>query len=229
LTRLLLERGADPNDGEVVYHVPETYDNEPMRVLVESGRLTAESTAMLLARKHDWHDRDGIVWLLDRGADPNHRSRYGTPFHHAVLRANDLDIVQVALDNGADPTIPGGLMSAVSRAARRGRSDLLALFEQRGVPLVFTGVERLIAACCRNDEAAVRSIVSGEPELVSSSSPTAVRCSPSSPALKMPRGSCGCWMWESGSMRGSQVTATGDWPATARRCIPPPGARSTPP
>ena len=27
LTRLLLERGADPNDGETPYHAPETYDN----------------------------------------------------------------------------------------------------------------------------------------------------------------------------------------------------------
>ena len=41
LTRLLLERGADPNDGETPYHVPETYDNATMKVLVESGKLTA--------------------------------------------------------------------------------------------------------------------------------------------------------------------------------------------
>ncbi len=36
LTRLLLERGADPNDGETPYHVPETYDNAALRILVES-------------------------------------------------------------------------------------------------------------------------------------------------------------------------------------------------
>src|SRR5207244_7678623 len=35
LTRLLLERGADANDDEVTYHVPESYDNAAMRVLVE--------------------------------------------------------------------------------------------------------------------------------------------------------------------------------------------------
>src|SRR5947207_8163646 len=38
LTRLLLERGADPNDGETPYHTPETYDNAAMKVLVESGK-----------------------------------------------------------------------------------------------------------------------------------------------------------------------------------------------
>ena len=37
LTRLLLERGADPNDNEVPYHTPETYDNDALKVLVESG------------------------------------------------------------------------------------------------------------------------------------------------------------------------------------------------
>src|SRR5580704_3680824 len=43
MTRLLLERGADPNDGEVTYHSPETLDNRAMRILVESGKLTPES------------------------------------------------------------------------------------------------------------------------------------------------------------------------------------------
>jgi ankyrin repeat protein len=32
LTRLLLERGAEPNDNEAVYHSPETYANEAMQL-----------------------------------------------------------------------------------------------------------------------------------------------------------------------------------------------------
>ena len=43
LTQLLLERGADPNDEETPYHVPETADNAVMRILLESGRLNAVS------------------------------------------------------------------------------------------------------------------------------------------------------------------------------------------
>src|SRR4030095_11150168 len=70
LTQLLLERGADPNDGEVVYHTPETCDNAPLRLLVETGRLTDDSLATMLLRKHDWHDGDGVRLLLERGADP---------------------------------------------------------------------------------------------------------------------------------------------------------------
>ena len=71
LTRLLLERGADPNDNEAPYHAPETYDNAALAVLVESGKLTAESMATMLLRKADWHDFEGIKYLLEHGADPN--------------------------------------------------------------------------------------------------------------------------------------------------------------
>jgi ankyrin repeat protein len=94
-----------------------------------------------------------------------------------VLSDNDLEIIEVLLDHGADPTIlashPGrGVtgsekMSAVSIAARRGRSDVLELFEKRGFPTALEGVERLIAACARNDATAVRSIAAQEPRLVS--------------------------------------------------------------
>ncbi len=51
LTQLLLERGADPNDEEAVYHSPETDDNRAMALLVESGRLTNENLVMMLVRQ----------------------------------------------------------------------------------------------------------------------------------------------------------------------------------
>jgi hypothetical protein len=42
-----------------------------LKVLVESGRLSADSLTTMLLRKADWHDLDGITYLLERGADPN--------------------------------------------------------------------------------------------------------------------------------------------------------------
>src|SRR5262249_54077830 len=56
ITRLLLERGADPNAIEVTYHTPETYDNACLGLLLDTGKLTHDSLATLLLRKHDWHD-----------------------------------------------------------------------------------------------------------------------------------------------------------------------------
>jgi len=51
-------------------------------------------------------------------------------------------------------------------AARRGRGDVLELFEKRGIPIVLDGIELLLAACARNDTPAVRSIANDEPQLV---------------------------------------------------------------
>jgi ankyrin repeat protein len=177
LTRLLLERGADPNDGETPYHVPETYDNTVLKILVESGKLNDTSMTTLLLRKTDWHDFDGIKWLLEHGADPNRATHWGrTAFHHAVLRDNSSDICEVLLEHGADPThvaerpnpgqTAGRAMTGVAMAARRGRGDVLELMERRGIPIELQGLERLLAACARNDVGDVRALVQREPQVV---------------------------------------------------------------
>lgn len=177
LTQLLLERGGDPNDEETPYHAPETYDNAAMMMLVESGKLNADNLTMILLRKTDWHDYEGIKWLLERGIDPNRTTRFGkTALHNAVLSDNHIRIIEALLDHGADPTLvatrsdrgsngsPG--RSAIAMAARRGRRDVLTLFERRGIPIELDGVERLIAACAINDTAAINSIRAREPRLV---------------------------------------------------------------
>lgn len=168
LTRLLLARGADPNDEEVPYHAPETYDNAAMKALVESGRLTPDSLATLLLRKADWHDHQGLVYLLAHGADPNRKTRWQhTALHQALRRDNALETIETLLDHGADPALENGDgTSAVAIAARRGRGDVLALFASRGHAIELRGVERLIAACARNDAAAVRALKQEEPKLV---------------------------------------------------------------
>jgi ankyrin repeat protein len=169
MTRLLIERGADPNDGETPYHAPETYDNGALKVLVQSGKLTDDSLATMLLRKADWHDADGVRWLLEHGADPNRMSGWGwTALHQAIRRDNHREIVEAMLDHSADPTLRSrDGDSAIAIAARRGRGDLLTLVERRGIPIELKGVLQLIAACARDDEARVRSIAGSEPQLVS--------------------------------------------------------------
>jgi ankyrin repeat protein len=177
LTRLLLERGADPNDEETPYHAPETYDNAALKIMVESGKLNDESLGTILLRKTDWHDFEGIKWLLEHGVEPNRPTRWGKmAIHNAVLSDNDIKIIEVLLEHGADPTLladrpnrsqmPSPGKSALAMAARRGRRDVLELFERRGIPIELHGVDGLIAACARNDEASVRAIAEREPQLV---------------------------------------------------------------
>jgi len=166
LTRLLLERGADPNDGETPYHAPEGYDNAALRVLVESGRLTPDSLATMLVRKVDWHDHEGVTYLLKHGADPNWMTHWDlSPLHHALRRDNALENVEAMLDHGGDPTLPwrGDGRTSVSLAARGGRSDVLAAFARRGIPIELTGVDELIAACAMGEGARARAIADREP------------------------------------------------------------------
>lgn len=169
VTRLLLERGADPNGEEVPYHAPEGRDNAVVRVLLESGTLTGESLGMMLVRKVDWHDAEGVRLLLAAGADPNAATRWCfNALHHAIRRDNGIEIVRLMLAHGADPTVVSQAdgASTVALAARRGRGDVLELLDRRGVPLALEGADRLIAACARGDAASARAIAEAEPHLV---------------------------------------------------------------
>lgn len=166
ITRLLVGRGADVNDGEVTYHAPEGYDNRALEIIVDSGKLSPDSLAVMLVRKHDWHDYDGIVFLLAHGADPNRLTPWRmTPLHQAIQRDNDLDIVKAVLDHRGDLNGPGHPLSPLSLAVRRGRADILKEAAVRGIPIELEGVERLIAACAIDDAEAIKALTSGEPDL----------------------------------------------------------------
>ena len=167
LTRLLVERGADPNDVEAVYHSPEGDDLGAMSVLVETGQVTPAHLALMLVRKHDWHDYEGVKYLLTHGADPNYQGDLRwQPVHHAVARDNSLAIFRLLLDHGADFSLRKDGISAIERGAMRGRADLLELLEGRGIPLNLQGVHRLLAACARNEGALVHQIAEREPMTV---------------------------------------------------------------
>ena len=166
LTRLLIEHGADPNDEEVPYHSPETYDNSAIQVLLDSGRLSETSLATMLLRKADWHDFDGMKLLLEHEANPNHLTRWHhTALQQAIRRDNALRNIELLLDHGADPLLRNRLdgRSAAGLAAWRGRNDVLRLLEQRGVADSLDGLDRLVAACARGDRALAQSIAVSEP------------------------------------------------------------------
>lgn len=177
VARLLIARGADVNDPEVCYHTPETWDNGALQALIDSRRLTADSLAMMLLRKADWHDLDGVRMLLEAGADPNRTTQWGNnALHNAVVSDNDIGIVKAMLDHGADPTRPNERQAAaaargrgrtpIAMAAWNGRRDLLELFAARGFPVALEGVEALVAACAVGDDAAIASISEREPRCV---------------------------------------------------------------
>jgi len=168
LTRLLLERGADPNDIEAVYHSPETYDNGAMEVLVNTGKITPVNLSLMLIRKHDFHDYDGAKFLLENGTDPNVYWRADVyPIHHALARGNRIEIIELLLDHGAKTDVlDKNNLTAIAHAAREGRGDVLELFKKRGIELDLQGADLLIAACAMNDAEQITKIVNDNPNLV---------------------------------------------------------------
>lgn len=167
VTRLLIERGADPNDEDAVYHTPEGDDLGALKVLVETGKVTPQNLLLMLIRKLDWHDYEGARYLLAQGIDLGGRWRRASPaLHHSLERDNSLKIIELLLDHGADPNEMDDGKTAIALAARKGRGDVLEALERRGVPLEFRGVERLHAALARADAAAAHAIAKGEPALL---------------------------------------------------------------
>lgn len=148
LTQLLLDHGADPNDEETPYHAPESYDLTALKVLLDSGKLTPGSLAIMLVRKADWHDYGGMKLVLSHAADPNHITIWRfTALHQSVRRDNRIEMIKLLLDHGADPMIPSRAdnLPPLAIAARRGRADILALLPDQARQL--TGLDRIAAAC----------------------------------------------------------------------------------
>jgi ankyrin repeat protein len=157
LTRLLLARGADPNDEETPYHVIESQDHGALIALLESGRLNADSLATILLRECDWHDFEGAWLAIHHGADPRRPTRWGrnTALHHALQRDNRMSMVKLLLAAGGEPSAASDAGTPAAIAARRGRRDVLELLEQRGQLPPLTGRDSVLAACARNDVAAL--------------------------------------------------------------------------
>src|SRR5437868_4532745 len=100
LTRLLLERGANPNDGESVYHAAQHGWKDILEALrefqadISSRHERWKNTPLYFIAGYRPTDSDsssaliGMKWLLEHGADPNILSSEceETPLH-AVCRA----------------------------------------------------------------------------------------------------------------------------------------------
>lgn len=168
LTQLLLDRGADPNDGETEYHAPEFFDNRPMEIIVESGRLAPMGLTTMLHRKLDWTNYKAVVWLLEHGADPNAVSLWGArALDHSINRDNALVFLKTLLDFGADPRLATDHgVNAFVRAAAAGRADALDLFESRGFKSELTGDAAFLEACARGDEKTAREFAGEDPDLI---------------------------------------------------------------
>jgi ankyrin repeat protein len=168
VTQVLLDFGADPNDGETPYHVAETYDNEVLKILLRSGRFNERSLATVAMRKCDWHDDAGLLLVLEHGANPNYMSVWKlTPLHQSIRRDNGLVMIEHLLDHGANPLIANqhNGRNAFQMAAYHGRGDILDAFDRRGFKYEFKGMDALVAACAHGQTSVAQATLTQAPDL----------------------------------------------------------------
>jgi Ankyrin repeats (3 copies) len=168
LTRLLLEAGADPNDGESLYHSVESVDCT--RVLLEHGARIEEHNALYGAL--DFDNVPVLELLLAHGADPNVPAGgppitdWRTPLLWAIYRRRSRRHVEALLAAGASPlaTTPGGV-GAYSLALQFGLRDVAALLRDHGAAAALSEDEQFVAACAGGDEAEAQHIRARRPDL----------------------------------------------------------------
>ena len=172
LVNVLLDAGADPNDGVTLPMAASAGDVPALETLLAHGakvdQLWASDGSTALYAILQWSRTDvGALWLLAHGADPNavFAENGETPLH-AAARAWDMPLVEALVARGAD----------IARRRADGRTPY-ALAELNGNRAVaewlvghgaspeLSDVDRLVAASSRGDRAAVDALLAKNPEL----------------------------------------------------------------
>jgi ankyrin repeat protein len=166
LARLLIDAGADPNDGETAYHFVEHRGAPCADVLWP--HLDAMSRGTALLHKLDYPDLAGIRRLLELGADPNGPSPFSkTVLHQAVFRGHPKPYFDLLLAHGADPDRTGGAWKTpYACAARAGRVESMEWLAAAGAATDLNATDEFIAACAAPDPTRARELLDATPALL---------------------------------------------------------------
>ncbi|RIX77186.1 ankyrin repeat domain-containing protein [Acidovorax cavernicola] len=182
LTKLLLDAGADPNDGESLYH---SLDQPACtRLLLEAGARVTGSNA--LYRVLDLDNVETLRLLLAHGGYANEPpqgppiSDWGSPLLWAIRRRRSPAHIEALLAAGARPDVfTQDGTPAHTVALRFGLTEVARLLQAAGdaqAPLPAS--EAFIAACARGDEAAARELQARHPGLIGTLNDTQLRLLP---------------------------------------------------
>ncbi|MEO8597021.1 MAG: ankyrin repeat domain-containing protein [Candidatus Solibacter sp.] len=164
LARLLLERGAEPYDSQVIYNIHFQGDTLWWVKLMHEFSHKA-------GRAADWQDPE---WhMLDQGG-------YGTGarWHlREAVKHNDRELTQWCLEHGANPNTPPETdprfpqSSLYEYAVRLGHLEIAELLLRYGAQRVDVPLDdetRFVAACLRLDRDAVQAMLALHPEYLRS-------------------------------------------------------------
>lgn len=186
MTAMLLDAGANPNDGESLYHSLE--NPACTRLLLQAGAQVPGSNA--LYRALDMESVEALQMLLEYGGNPDEpagagpTSEWGTPLLWAIRRRRSLAVVDALLAAGANPLActPDGT-SAVVLALRFNLPEIAGRLQALVGDTSLTEEDRFLIAGASGDEAGARRIQANRPDLPRSLSPAHMRMLPELAAL----------------------------------------------
>lgn len=152
LGKWLLDNGAEPNDGESLYHSTELDHHEGLRLLLQAGADPRGTNALL--RAMDFQDHTAVELLLKHGAradDFNEADVGGEPpwtvpaLHQAARRGCDRRMADILLDAGADPNRIYKGAGAYAFARVHGNRDVAAAIKDRGGAVSLSPPETVLA------------------------------------------------------------------------------------
>ncbi len=155
LTRALLEAGADPDDGESLYHSTEAESTECLQALLEHGATPGGTNALPHALDDDRYEH--VRLLLEAGTDPNEAASAA----HAVRRGRGSKYIRLLAEHGAELDRAGGetwrgdvpLRTPYQHAVLRGRTDVAETLADLGASTEVAPEDLAVAAVARGEQA----------------------------------------------------------------------------
>ena len=190
--RVLLEHGADPNDGESVFHAAEHDCRDCLELLLAHGANLSHAHAewgntplYFLAAYSEPHANidtvtRGMHWLLAHGADPNIPSHEGigpdgtpgvgeVPLHRIAV-GRSVGAVRLFLEYGATVDVPrADRRTPYVLAVRAGNTAVAEYLAGMGADVArLSTIDRFIGACSSADAQTARDIVAQHPAIIAS-------------------------------------------------------------
>jgi ankyrin repeat protein len=153
LTRVLLEAGANPDDGESVYHSVAADSPDCLRLLLAHGAQATGTNG--LGHALDYDRIEPVRMLLEAGADPNEHAHLA----HAVRRGRGPEFLELLVEHGAELDRPGGetwrgdvpLRTAYAHSVLRNREDNAELLARLGASTELDPTDAAVAALARGE------------------------------------------------------------------------------
>jgi ankyrin repeat protein len=166
ITRLLLERGAEPDDRVSLTGAAGWRDHECLRLLLDHGAGVARTWALGAAV---WADDDEAVRLLLDAASRTEPAARVAELADQVLpdaaQRGSVAVVETLLTFGADPNSATSEGPPLLRAVRAGRLEVASVLTNHGASNAVSSIDRFLGACARADRAEAERLLAEYPGL----------------------------------------------------------------